>query len=118
CSGTYSTWVNVGPFTGTPPGCTTGVLFPVATYTPACTGSAESITSFAYAGEYSNVILSANTDYTFSSSVPTDFITITNSTGTTVLAYGTTPLVWNTGENSGTFRYHFHTNSACGTQNT
>ncbi|MFP9100387.1 fibronectin type III domain-containing protein, partial [Flavobacterium sp. RHBU_24] len=118
CGSTAGAWVAGGSYTTSLMGCTTGGLYPAATYTPACTGAAETIVTNAYAGEYSSVILSANTNYTFSSSVTTDFITITNSTGTTVLAYGTTPLVWNTGENSGNFRYYFHTNSACGTQNT
>ncbi|MFP9098941.1 T9SS type A sorting domain-containing protein [Flavobacterium sp. RHBU_24] len=77
----------------------------------------ESITTTSYAGMYSVVSLAANTNYTFSSSVTTDYITITNSTGTTVLVSGTTPLVWNTGENSGLLRYYIHTNSSCGTQN-
>jgi hypothetical protein len=59
--------------------------FPSNTYTPSCTGANETITPSAYAGEYSMVNLTANTQYTFSSSVATDYVTITNSTGATVL---------------------------------
>lgn len=56
-----------------------------------------------------------NKIYTFSISVSGDYITITSAAGV-VLATGTTPLVWNSGNNTGTFRYHLHGNASCTAQ--
>ena len=121
CGATTGVWVSGGSFT-TPPAliCNGAIygLYPDATFTPACTGSSEQIVADAYAGEYSNVNVLSNKQYTFRSSVSTDFITITNATGTTVLASGLTPLTWLSGTTSGVVRYHLNANSSCGTQNT
>ena len=121
CGATTGVWVSGGSFT-TPPALTCNGaiygLYPSATFTPACTGSNELIVSDAYAGEYSNVNVLSNKQYTFTSSVSTDFITITNATGTAVLASGLTPLTWLSSTTSGVVRYHLNTNSNCGTQNT
>ncbi|WP_051197496.1 fibronectin type III domain-containing protein [Flavobacterium soli] len=120
CNGTKSAWVSGGSFTTISylncNGATYG-LYPNSTFIPTCTGSAEQITTAAYAGEYSNVNILANKQYTFTSSIATDYITITNATGTTLLASGVTPLVWNSNTTSGIIRYHIHTNANCGTQN-
>ena len=119
CNGTKSTWVSGGNFTTiaalTCNGAMNG-LYPEATYTPSCTGSTEQIVSDAYAGEYANVNILTDKQYTFTSSVTTDFITITNQGGTTVLASGLTPLIWNSNF-TGIIRYHINTNANCGTQN-
>lgn len=121
CGATTGVWVSGGSFT-TPAAltCNGAVygLYPDATYTPACTGNTEQIVGNAYAGEYSNVNILSNKQYTFTSSVTTDFVTITNANGTAVLASGTTPLIWLSGTNNGVIRYHLNTNSSCGTQNT
>ena len=105
-----STW----SFTTKSPGCLTASygLYPSTTYTPACAGTVENITTTGYAGEYSNVSLTNGVSYTFSSSNSTDYITISNSGGTTVLAFGTTPVVW-TSTLTGTVRFYTHTNDAC-----
>jgi hypothetical protein len=95
--------------------CITGGLFPTATFTATCTGSAETVTTSGFAGEYSNINVTSGITYTFSSSVPTDFITLAN--GTTPFTWGTTPLTW-TANASGIIRFYNHTNSSCGTQNT
>lgn len=120
CNGTKSAWVSGGSFTTISylncNGATYG-LYPNSTFTPTCTGSTEQITTAAYAGEYSNVSILANKQYTFTSSIATDYITITNATGTTLLASGVTPLVWNS-TTSGIIRYHISTNANCGAQNT
>ncbi|HLN94224.1 MAG TPA: fibronectin type III domain-containing protein, partial [Flavobacterium sp.] len=120
CGATKSAWS--GPITFTtlavPVGCTTGTLWPSTTYTPQCTGAQELIVNNAYGGEYTNISVPNNYKrLTFASSVSTDFITITNATGTQVLAYGTTPVVYNVENAPVTLRYYIHTNSACGTQN-
>lgn len=117
-----SSWVAAPSFTTLSDvalGCTNAQysLFPSATYTPACSGSVETITTTARASEYSNINIISNTQYTFSSSVSTDFITISTADAGTILASGTSPLVWNSGLNSGVIRYYFHTNSGCGGQN-
>ena len=120
CGATTGMWISGGNFT-TPSAliCNGAIygLYPDATFTPSCTGSTEQIATDAYAGEYSNVNVLSNKQYTFTSSISTDFITITNTTGTAVLASGLTPLTWLSGTNSGVIRYHLNTNSSCGTQN-
>lgn len=92
-------------------------LFPTATFTPACTGTVESINNFCYAGEYSNVNLTTGVEYTFSSSIATDRITIGNADGSVVLAYGVTPLTW-TSNVTEVVRFYLHTDNACGDNTT
>jgi len=121
CNGTKSDWVFGGSFTTVAfLSCNGAVygLYPDAPFTPACTGNTEQIITNAWAGEYTNVNVLSNKQYTFTSSITTDYITITNATGTTVLASGLTPLVWNSSNTSGVIRYHFHANANCGVQNT
>jgi len=105
CGFANSSWVSAGSFTTTAGGCTIGTLFPTTTFTPAFTGVAETISTQTFAGEYSNVTIQAGKNYIFSSSVSTDYVTITNSTGSTVYAYGTTPLQWSSGTTSGTVKF-------------
>ena len=98
--------------------CTTATygLFPANTYTPNCSGNYETLTSQGYAGEYSNVNVIANKQYSFSSSVTTDYITITNATGTIVYASGIQPVIWDSGSTTGVIRYYLHSNASCGSQ--
>ena len=91
--------------------------FPFSAFVPVCAGSAELIADNAYAGEYTVVTATAGRQYTFSSSVATDYVTITNESGTTQIASGTTPLIWNSGAHAGNIRYYLHTSAACGEQN-
>jgi len=83
--------------------CTTATngLFPATTYTPNCSGNYETLTSQSYTGEYSNVNVIANKQYSFSSSVTNDYITVTNATGTVVYASGTQPVIWDSGSTTG-----------------
>ncbi|WP_298393726.1 fibronectin type III domain-containing protein [Flavobacterium sp.] len=121
CNGTRSAWVSGGNFTTLNSLVCNGAvngLYPEATFTPTCTGGVQTIVSDAYAGEYANVNVVANTQYTFSTSLASDFVTVTNALGTTVLASGTTPLNWTSGTYAGVVRFHINTNSSCGTQNT
>jgi len=87
--------------------------YPSTTYVPACSGSPETITSAGYAGEYSVVTVVNGNNYTFTSSIATDFITISNSTGTVSYAWSTTPVNW-TATLLGNIRFYTHTNSSCG----
>ena len=120
CNGTRSAWVSGGSFTTIAAlNCNGAIygLYPEATFTPTCSPSSEQIATDAWAGEYSNVNVSSNHQYTFASSIATDYITITNASGTAVLASGTSPLVWNSGATAGVVRYHLNTNANCGVQN-
>ncbi|TDP61576.1 fibronectin type III domain-containing protein [Flavobacterium dankookense] len=119
CNGTKSDWVSGGSFTTIAALNCNGAfygLYPDATFTPACTGNTEQINADAWAGEFTNVNIQSNKQYTFTSSVATDYITITNATGTTVFASGVTPVVWNSASNTGTIRYHLNVNANCSTQ--
>ncbi|OYU79965.1 MAG: hypothetical protein CFE23_11270, partial [Flavobacterium sp. BFFFF1] len=118
CGTAQSPWVAGTAFvpTGTA-SCLTGTLFPSATFVPSCTGSPEQITTQAYAGEFTRINVIANKLYTFTSSIATDYITISNLDGSTVFASGVTPVSWSSANFSGTIRYFFNTNSTCGTQN-
>lgn len=120
CNGTKSAWVSGGSFTTIAALSCNGAiygLYPETTFLPTCTGNVEQIATNAWAGEYTNVNVVSNHQYTFSSSISTDFITITNASGTAVLASGTSPLVWNSNVTSGVIRYHLNTNANCGVQN-
>jgi len=121
CGSMYSDWVFGGSFT-TAAGfnCNSAIygLNPSATFTPSCTGSPEPIASDAKAGEYSNIAVLSNKQYTFASSIATDYITITNESGTIQYASGLTPLMWQSGSNSEIIRYFLHSNSSCGTNQT
>lgn len=121
CGTTDSTWTSGGSFTTPAQGdCTEAIYgqYPTSAFTPGCTGASETIVTDAYAGEYALINVLANKEYTFASSVTTDFITITNEAGTTVYTSGATPLVWVSGTTSGVIRYYFHANANCGSQNT
>ncbi len=101
------------------PGCpfATGGQWPTgAAFVPTCTGVAENITTNGWAGEYSVVAVQAGTAYTFASSVATDFLTITDSTGTVVYASGVTPITF-TALVSEDLRMYNHTDSLCGDEN-
>ena len=100
-----------------PTGCLTGTLYPSITFTPLCVGDPEVIVSDAWAGEYSNVNVTAGTEYTFRCATTTnnDFITIASSDGTTVLASGVSPFVWTANANQ-VVRFYSHLNDTCATQ--
>lgn len=84
--------------------------------TPACSGAPELVTSAGWTGEYSNITVSAGTEYIFSSSITTDFITIANPDGTIAYAAGTGSVTW-TAVNSETVRFILHNNADCEFEN-
>jgi hypothetical protein len=90
-------------------------LYPDATSTAAtCDGiGVTTITTLAYASEYSNVEVTAGETYTFSSSFSTDYITISNDDGLTASAFGTTPVTW-VADVTGVVRFYTHTDDLCG----
>ena len=91
-------------------------LHPAANYTPSCTGNPEVIVSDAFAGEYCYINVIANRRYTFGSSNPTDYATISNSNLSGIITKGTVPVVWDSGSFSGVVRYYLNSNGNCGTQ--
>jgi hypothetical protein len=93
--------------------------YPAATYTPAtCDGTTvNNIVTDAYAGEYSSVNVTSGVSYTFSSSVATDFITISSDDGATAAAYGVTPLTW-VADVTGEVRFYTHLDDQCGSEDT
>lgn len=86
--------------------------WPGATFTPSCSGAPEVITTIAWTGEYSKVNVTAGTEYVFSSSVATDFITISDENGTIAYAAGTSPLTWTATANE-VIRFYSHFDSDC-----
>jgi len=122
CVGNGGIWVPGGSFrtnaggagcNGAPYG-----LYPQATVNVPCNGTVQQIATDAHAGEYTNVSVSGNQQYTFSSSVSTDFITITDPTGATIYASGQTPFVWVNNSNWASIRYYLHSNASCGSDAT
>lgn len=87
--------------------------YPAGNFTPTCSGIAQAITTAGYAGEYSKVAVTSGTTYVFSSSVSTDYITISNNGGTTAFAFGVGPITY-TATGNINVRFYTHTSSACG----
>lgn len=106
-------------FTTTGPGCLNAQYgqYPTTTYSPSCNNTVETITSAGYASEYSIVNLISGVNYTFSSSISTDYITISDDIGSTVLFYGTGSITW-TCPSDGNYRFYTHTNNFCGSSTT
>lgn len=103
--------------TGAPTGyCFTSAYgqYPTTAYTPAnCDGTtANNIVTDAYAGEYSLINVVSGQTYEFKSSIPADVITISDTAGTTALAYGVGTVLW-TSNVSGTVRFYTHVNDQC-----
>jgi hypothetical protein len=86
--------------------------WPTTTFTPTCTGLPQTVTSAGYTGEYSKVNVVAGQQYRFTTSSPTDFITISNNDGTVAYAAGTGAVLW-TAPTSETIRYYAHLDSDC-----
>jgi hypothetical protein len=88
--------------------------YPSTTYTTSvCDGATvEDITTAGYAGEYSLVNVTAGLTYTFSSSLSTDFITISADDGLTAAAYGVTPVSY-TPTADGVVRFYTHADDQC-----
>ena len=99
------------PFTG----CLTAPngQYPSATFTPACLGNIQNITTLGYAGEYSLVNVVTGTEYTFGSSITTDVITISDNAGTIVYSAGINgSLVW-TSTVTEAVRFYVHVDETC-----
>ncbi len=86
--------------------------WPSAAFTPACNGSVETISTASWTDEYSEVVVTAGENYTFSSSVATHLITISADGGATAAAFGTGSVAW-TATVSDTVRFYTHLSAAC-----
>lgn len=102
-----------------PTGCLTATYnqWPTTTFSPTCNGSDANITTVAYLNEYSKVNVVAGTPYTFSTSVATYFITISDEAGTVILASGTGSATYTPTAN-GVVRFYSHLTSNCDGGNT
>jgi hypothetical protein len=67
-----------------------------------------------YAGDYASISLPGTGDWTFSSSVSSDFLFLTN-TANEILATGTSPITY-TASGAANVRLHIFTDNECGTQ--
>ncbi len=82
-------------------------LFPEATFEPTCNATLNIITTLAFGSEYSNVQVYGGEEYTFSSSLATDAITITNADASVVYAVGIGSISW-TSNTDGVVRFYTH----------
>ena len=97
--------------------CLTGFNFPSGTTVPGtCDGfTSTQISEFSWAGDYFYVAVTSGQTYKFSSSVTTDYFTLSTDDGVTAVVSGTTPLTW-VSTFTGDVRVHLNTNSLCGTE--
>lgn len=95
-------------------GCLTAVngQYPYTTYIPSCDGIPEGVTTTGWSGEYSKIQLTAGMDYTFSSSISTDLITISDEAGTEVILFGFGSVDY-TPDADEVIRFYTHVNADC-----
>lgn len=86
--------------------------WPTSTVDPSCNDTQELITDQAWTGEYSKVQLTAGVVYAFSSSVNTDYVTISDENGTTVHAFGTHTVTY-TPTSDEIVRFYLHLDDQC-----
>jgi hypothetical protein len=98
-------------------GCINGTAYGSGS-APATGSSVTMSPNCHYAGEYATLNnVSAGTNYTATSSIGSDWITIRQGTSNgPAIAFGQTPLSW-TSTVAGTYFVHVNTNNSCGTQN-
>lgn len=97
-------------------GCLSGGQYPEGVVVePNCYGAPELITRFGFAGEYSSIAVTEGTEYIFSSSIDTDFITIGNADGTEVITTGTGSVTW-VSTVTGEVRFYTHLDTDCGAE--
>ncbi len=97
--------------------CTASSIYPAnTTVTDSSSLNPLTITTCNYAGEYAVVVLSGNFNYTFESSVATDFLTITNTSNTTIDTGSGSVTINSAGID--TVRMHIFLDTACAQQTT
>ncbi len=86
--------------------------WPSGTFVPSCLGIPEAITTAGWAGEFSKVQVTAGTEYIFTSSVTTDFITIADEDEEIAFATGTGSVTW-TSPIDQVIRFYTHVDDDC-----
>lgn len=102
-----------------PTPCLTGTNLPATLTTPsACDGITPTVISTtSHAGDYFYVAVTTGQTYKFSSSVATDYFTLSTDDGLTAAVGGTSTLTW-VSTITGNLRVHLNTNITCGTSAT
>ena len=90
----------------------TGGQFPLYNYIPSCIGVPAAISEFCTNDNFSIVTVTTPKTYIFSSSVASDFITITSGDGVTILASGTGAVSY-TAVSNVNLRFYSHASAAC-----
>ncbi len=86
--------------------------YPEYVYVPTCSNQIEYITEYGFSSEYSKVQLTAGVTYEFAGSIASDFITISNENGSSVIISGTDRVLYTPTENE-IVRFYLHLNSNC-----
>lgn len=88
--------------------------WPTGNYTPeTCDGTTENvIDDLCFSSEFSKVVVTIGQTYVFSSSLETDFITISNNGGTTAFTSGVGSVTWVSTIN-GNVRFYLHDDASC-----
>ncbi len=92
--------------------CTTGGWKPPYIISPDPSLFLQTINNDSAGVDFAKIWGYTNHVYTFSTSISTDFITITNENGSVVYAYGYAGLTWQPAFNQ-VFCYYIHSNSTC-----
>lgn len=91
--------------------------YPAEVFTPRCDSFPNTIVADSYSGEYSLVQVTEGVNYTFSSDISTDFVTISDDAGTIAYAFGEGSTQW-TATTSGIVRFYLHDDAACADSDT
>lgn len=100
-----------------PTPCLTGFHYPPTDIVPStCDGFTPNLVATdSWAGDYFTVSVTTGQTYKFTSSVATDFFTISTDNDATAAATGTQPLTW-VSTVTGIIRVHINTDITCGTE--
>ena len=113
CAHTFKINCPAGPCFSAPNG-----EYPTGPITPVCDGSPHDVAlACGYGGEYTTLNLTSGVNYIFTSSIGTDWITISDNTGTVGYAFGLGPVSY-TAAATTTYRFYTHLSSACDPQST
>lgn len=85
---------------------------PIDIITPLCVGIDEVINANAYGGQFSLIQLSAGVEYHFSSSLNTDYITVSDEEGNAILVHGEGSVSW-TSDVDRVVRFYTHIDAYC-----
>lgn len=78
-----------------------------------CNGAYQTIANNCFNGQYSKMNVNSGSLYSFKSSKTSDFITISDTDGTTVYAFGVGIVNW-TATSTTVVRFYTHANASCG----